>query len=236
VPWPLPENPRTRDELELTQTLRDFRVVRARPGEIVARRGTFRIVFRQVEPHRAAVLFRRGELDEAPVPLGDIKAALSDETAGDAVRVTSLRAVDTLIPTSLPAPLQDVLSQTADRRSYALLVPEDLSLAQKSPPARVSRAARRSIAGLPRIQVRIRVRGDATLRYGAALLAASWRDLGLDVRVASSNANAVFTRQTARGSIPIARAVDARFVSPRVHGWREDSRGVVDYRSVTLGR
>jgi hypothetical protein len=34
--------------------------------------------------------------------------------------------------------------------------------------------------------------------------------------------------------IPIAWAVDARFVSPRVHGWREDRLGDVDYTRVTL--
>ena len=231
----MPKNPRTRDELQLAQTLRAFRVVRAHPGEIVARNGPLQVVFRQVEPHRAAVLFRRGELDEAPVPLGDIRAALADDTVGGAVRVTRLRAVDTLVAPSLPASLRSVLSHTADRRTYALLVPEDLSLATKSPPARLFRAARRAVAGSPRVQVRIGVGGDATLRYGASLLAASWRDLGLDVHVASRNSNAVFTRRAAPpGSIPIARAVDARFVSPRVRGWREDARGVVDYARVTL--
>ena len=115
MPWPLPKHPRTRDELQLAQTLHAFRVVRARPGEIVARRGASQIVFRRVEPHRAAVLFRRGELDEAPVPLGDIRAARADGTVGDAVRVTRLRAVDTLVAPSLPASLRNVLSHTADR-------------------------------------------------------------------------------------------------------------------------
>jgi hypothetical protein len=220
--------------MQLVQTLRAFRVVRAHPGEIVARRGALRIVFRQLEPHRAAVLFRRGELDEAPVPLGDIRAALADETVRTAVRVTRLRLVDTLIPMSLPAPVASALSQTADRRSYALLVPEDRRLAAKSPPARLFRAARRSVAALPHAQVRIAVAGDATLRYGASLLVASWRDLGLDVRIAQRRANALFTRRAAPGAIPIAHAVDARFVSPRVRGWRENADGVVNYVRVSL--
>ena len=34
--------------------------------------------------------------------------------------------------------------------------------------------------------------------------------------------------------IPIAWEVDARFVSPRVHGWREDRLGDVDYARVRL--
>jgi hypothetical protein len=36
--------------------------------------------------------------------------------------------------------------------------------------------------------------------------------------------------------IPIAWAVDVRFVSPRVHGWREDRLGVVDYSAVRVGK
>jgi hypothetical protein len=234
VAWPLPRVARTRDELQVAQTLRSFHVVRARAGEIVARRGALRVVFRQLEPHHAAVLFRRGELDEAPVPLGDIRAALADATVRSAVRVTRLQASDELVAPSLPASLREALSQTADRRTYALLVPEDLALAAPSPPARAFRAARRSIASLPRVPVRIAVEGDATVRYGASLLVASWRDLGLDVRIVRRNANAVFARRATPGAIPIARAVDARFVSPRVRGWREDARGVVDYDRVTL--
>jgi hypothetical protein len=236
VPWPLPERPSTRDEAQLVQTLRDFRVVRARPGEIVVRRGGLRIVFRQLEPHRAAVLFRRGRLDEAPVPLGDIQAALADETVKSAVRTTPLAAVDALDASRLPVPLRDALSATADRRDYARLVPEDPAAAAPSPPARVFRDARRTIAGLSHVRVRIAVEGDATLRYGATLLVASWRDLGLDVRIAQHEANAFFVRSSPPRGIAVAHAVDARFVSPRVRGWREDTRGVVDYAAVTLQR
>ena len=77
-------------------------------------------------------------------------------------------------------------------------------------------------------------RATTTLRYGATLLAASWRDLGLDVRVSDRNANAVFSRRSPPRGIPVARAVDARFVSPRVRGWREDARGLVDYSRVNV--
>ena len=35
--------------------------------------------------------------------------------------------------------------------------------------------------------------------------------------------------------IPIAWAVDARLVSPRVHGWREDRLGDIDYTRVRIG-
>jgi hypothetical protein len=234
VPWPLPEHPRTRDELQLARTMSGFRMVRARPGEIVVRRGDSKIVFRQVEPHHAAVLFRRGKLDVAPVPLGDIRAALRDGMVQHAVRFTRLGAVDTLVFLHASAPIRRALSQTADRRDYALLVPEDPTAAAPSPPARLFRAARRSIAKLS--LVRISVEHDPALRYGASLLVASWRDLGLDVRIVKENANAHFTRLASPGpaSVPIARAVDARFVSPRARGWYEDARGLVNYSRVTV--
>jgi hypothetical protein len=232
----LPKRPRTRDELQLARTTSAFRVVRARPGEIVVRRGDSKIVFRQVEPHRAAVLFRRGKLDEAPVPLGDIRAALADGTVQHAVRVTRLGAVDTLVFLHASAPIRRALSQTADRRDYALLVPEDPTAAAPSPPARLFRAARRSISALTHVRVRIAVDDDPALRYGASLLVASWRDLGLDLRIVQKNANVRFTRLASPrpASVPIARAVDARFVSPRVRGWREDTHGLVDYSRVTV--
>ena len=234
VPWPLPRHPRTRDETQLARTLRTFRVVHARPGEIVVRRGSLQVAFRQVEPHRAGVLFRRGRLDEAPVPLGDIRAALADELVKGTVRVTPLAAVDSLVATRLPAPLQRALSATADRRDYALLVPEDRHAAAPSPPARVIRATRRGIATLPHVRIRIAVEGDGTLHYGVSLLAATWRDLGLDVRISQQHPNAFFTRSSSPGGIVIAHAVDARLVSPRVQRWREDAAGVVDYARVAL--
>jgi hypothetical protein len=211
-----------------------MRVVHARHGEVVVRRPGLRVVFRQLEPHRAAVLFRRGRLDEAPVPLGDIRAALDDRTVENAVRVTQLAAVDGLRASGLPRSVRDTLAATAARREYAQLVPEDLDAAMPSPPARVFRSARDGVHDLPKVPVRIGVEGDPALAYGASLLAASWRDLDLDVHVVRRGANAIFTRGTGAGAIPIARAVDARFVSPRVRGWRENSSGVVDYSRVRL--
>lgn len=234
MPWPLPKHPLTRDERQLAETVRASRVLRARPGEIVVRRGALRIVFREVEPHHAAVLFRGGRLDEAPVPLGDIRAALDDARVRDAVRVTNLAAVDGLQASRLPRSVRDTLAATAARRDYAQLVPEDLHAAMPSPPARVFRSARDHVHGLPSTPVRIAVEGDPALAYGASLLAASWRDLDLDVHVVRRGANAIFVRDSTGGTIPIARAVDARFVSPRVRGWRENAQGVVDYARVSL--
>jgi hypothetical protein len=234
VPWPVPKRPRTRDELQLGRTLSTFRVVRARPGLIVARRGGLRIVFRQVEPHRAALLFRRGKLDEAPVALGDIRAAQRDPLVGPTVRVTHLDEVDGLRSVHLPRAVRETLSATADRRDYAQLVPEDLSAEMPTPPARVFRAARAGVHRLVHVPVRIRAVGDPSVYYGATMLAAAWRDLDLDVHVVGRNANALFTRSSAPAAVAIARAVDARLVSPRVQGWRENTRGIVDYARVKL--
>jgi hypothetical protein len=234
VPWPLPKRALTRDQRQLAETLKTFDVVRARPGKVVARRGALRLVFRKVEPHRAAVLFRRGKLDEAPVPLGDIRAALHDETVRDSVRVTNLDAVDGLRASRLPLAVRGTLAATAARRDYAQLVPENLDAAMPSPPARVYRAARDRVLDLPKTSVRIGVAGDPALAYGASLLAASWRDLDLDVHVVRRGANAILVRGPSGGTIPIARAVDARFVSPRVRGWRENAEGIVDYARVKL--
>ena len=230
------ERPRTRDERQLAETVRAFRR-RARAAAARSSCAAVRcaIVFRQVEPHRAAVLFRRGKLDEAPVPLGDIRAALDDETVGDAVRVTRSRAVDALRASRLPASLRDTLAATAARRDYALLVPEDLDAATPSPPARVVPRGprRRSRPAADAGADRRRGRPDA--RYGASLLAASWRDLGLDVHVVRRGRERdLRARVPPPRTIPIARAVDARFVSPRVRGWRENARGVVDYARVKL--
>jgi hypothetical protein len=237
VPWPLPARPRDRDELTLARTLRAFRVVRARPGEIVARRDGLTLVFRALAPHRAAVLFRRGELDEAPVPLGDIRAALADPTVRDAIHVRTLDKWDALVATRMGATTRSVLSATADRADYALLVPENPKDAAPTPKPRVVRLGHK-IAALRRAHARIpiAVDDDPTLRYGAMLLAANWRDLGVNVRIANSGAQGRFTRVASLGrrTIPIARSVDARFVSPRVLGWREDRRGVVDYARVRL--
>ena len=54
------------------------------------------------------------------------------------------------------------------------------------------------------------------------------------MHVVKHGANAIFTRGSASSEIPIAKAVDARFVSPRVSGWRENANGVVDYAKVKL--
>jgi hypothetical protein len=264
-----------------------FEVVRARDGEIVAERAALRLVFRQVEPHRAAVLFRRGELDEAPVPLGDIRAAQLDARVGTAVRVTRLLGIDTIVvsPRGSLAGLPDTINAyaaTLDRGDYQALVPEfqadaATSLVPGYGPTRVRardfRAARRQIATLPPAVAG--VGADPEVRYGRDLLVAAWRDVALHARNSGDDARlrrvlAPYAQDEAllaslyvdgdacvrralppalrelahaealrraddacsASVLPVAWVADARFVSPRVKGWREDRLGFVDYARI----
>jgi hypothetical protein len=89
---------------------------------------------------------------------------------------------------------------------------------------------------------------DPTLAYGTNLLVASWRDLGLGAVVGGGKQArlerlaAPYPRlralQQLGGNgelvVPIAWVADARLVSPRLRGWREDELGSVDYGAVRL--
>ena len=253
----------------------------------MASRGSLTLDFRQMLPARAAVLFRSGELDEAPVPLGDIRAAQLDPMVAPAVRVTQLLAEDVVAINSRGA-LGDLPNthraywQTADRADYQALVPERQAPAAltlvpganpRRAPAKAFRAARARIPSLPPVRVHVGYDpNDPATAYGASLLVAAWRDLGLGATLSPNGPDAFLLRVRAEypqdeavidalgpfpsvlGAvhqraamlavdarlfhdatiIPIAWAVDARFVSPRVHGWREDRIGGVDYTRVTL--
>jgi len=246
-----------------------FRLLSASPDRVVAGRTGLRLVFRRLEPHAAQRLFRKGLLDEAPVPLGDLQADLRDRELASTVRVERLLAVDLVEAvrggalTRLPA-LRRVYDNTADRADYQALVPEfeappALSLAEPPPTAaKIARAtvvaphaAKKEIAAQPRVAVRFAEPSDPDLAYGASLLIGAWRDLGLGPYLAPGRPDARFERVLApyprldvlraavhgRPAIPIAWAVDARLVSPRLRGWREDELGAVDYSRVRpLGR
>jgi len=87
---------------------------------------------------------------------------------------------------------------------------------------------------------------DPMLAYGTNLLVAAWRDLGLGAHVGGDDAELVrlaaaypkLSALTAYGHanalVPIAWVADARLVSPRLRGWREDELGSVDYSWVRL--
>jgi len=236
-----------------------FRLISASPRRVVAERRGLRLDFHRLEPFAAERLFRAGKLDEAPVPLGDLRAAkLDPELSRRALRVKRLLAADVAVfRPSVPAEVRSVYDDAADRADYQALVPEfeappaeDL-VNREAPKASAAvialREARKKIPSLPKIAVRFARPSDPTLAYGLDLLVAAWRDLGLGAVVGSRPPDARFERLAApyprasalpaqaRGKlvVPIAWAVDARLVSPRLRGWAEDELGAVDYTRVS---
>jgi hypothetical protein len=234
-----------------------FRLISASPEHVVAERPGLRIDVRRLEPHEALRLFRAGELDEAPVPLGDLRASKLDSQLAPAVHVRRLLAADVVVfDRTVPREVRQVYDATADRADYQALVPEfeappAESLADRSPPKASAavialREARKRIPSLPKIAVRFANPADPDLAYGLNLLVAAWRDLGLGALVGTPP-SARFERlfawypkagalpAAARGQlvVPVAWAVDARLVSPRLRGWREDELGSVDYSRVS---
>jgi hypothetical protein len=235
-----------------------FRLIAASPKRIVAERRGLRVEVRRLEPYAAFRLFRAGRLDEAPVPLGDIRAAKLDPQLAPAVRVRRLLAADVVFfERKIGSQLRSVFDDTADRADYQALVPEfeappAESLSERGKPnasdaAIALREARKRIPSLPRVAVRFAEPADPTLAYGTNLLVAAWRDLGLGA-VTSGGAAARLERLLApyprpralialarrKPVVPIAWVADARLVSPRLRGWREDELGSVDYTRVRL--
>lgn len=171
-----------------------FRLVSGSRERIVARRGETRLVFRRLEPHRAAAAFRRGLLDEAPVPSGDLRAVLADPNLRGAVRTRPILAVDLVeLGEGIAKSVRRTLWRTAPRSEYRALVPENAAplayglLAGRMPPGAGSasslRRARAGIPSLPKTPVTIAVPAEPELHYAAATVWAHWRELGLPVRL-----------------------------------------------------
>jgi hypothetical protein len=261
-----------------------FRLLSASPSRVVARRPGLTVVFRHLSPLDAVRAFRRGRLEEAPVPPGDLVATRAE--LGTAVRVRRLLALDAVVLRRLDPRLRRAYWYTAARADYEQLVPEvDGSAAygligsDKADPARFRRTLS-SIPSLPGMLVRFGPEGDGALHLGARTLYGVWRDVGLGPELVSKppfdasllrlvaeypqeealpaelvlrygaasrsgllRALAVAQqhaqlervddglRESAR-IVPVAWVSDARLVSPRVRGWREDALGDVDYSSV----
>ena len=234
-----------------------FRLISASQTRIVAERNGVRVELRKLEPHRALGLFREGKLDEAPVPLGDIRATKLDPQLAPALRVRRLLAADAVIfDRSISRKLRKAYDDTADRADYQALVPEfeappaeDLrhrGQPSASQAAIALRDAKQRIPSLPKRAVGFTPGSDPTLAYGTNLLVAAWRDLGLGAHVGGDDAqlvrlaaaypklSALTLYGRANALVPIAWVADARLVSPRLHGWQEDELGSVDYGAVRL--
>jgi hypothetical protein len=271
-----------------------FELVSGSKRRVVLRREGLTVEFQRVAPREAVREFRQGALDEAPIPVGDVGATKADRRIGSAVKTRTLLAMAVVLLPPMPHGLRVAYRDTAARGDYEELIPEAAGAGafgffggEKGPPARFRRAVV-AIRTLPRRQVAIDV--PPTLRAGARILYAQWRDVGLGPKLVSGSVSpkASFVRLTSsyaqqeaipaelvlrygleprRGllgalaathqqdqlqrvdgglwasvrAVPIAWVVDARLVSPRLEGWREDALGNVDYavvrsRASTPGR
>jgi hypothetical protein len=182
-----------------------FRLVRGSRTRVELRRNGVRLVFRRLTGIGVLRALRRGELDEAPVPLGDVGRFRSDPAT---LRVRSLLAIDvvTFRSGAVPQDVRRAYWQTANRGDYQALVAEDGAMAAlviagspvKADPAAFRREVK-SIPSLLPVDVRITVPPDATLQYGARILYAQWRDLGLGPQLVAprSTAEADFRRVSA---------------------------------------
>ena len=256
-----------------------FHLVRGSGSAVELRDGGTRLVFRRLGRLATLRAIRRGDVDEAPIPLGDV----GDFRSSPALHVRRLLAVDALTfrPDAMPRSIRRAYADTANRGDYQALVAEDEAAAayglvghSNSLDPAAFRHALSTIRSLPLRRVRIAVPADATLQYGVRLLLAQWREVGLGPTLvpAGAPADAAFVRDAAlypqdeallrplgldaalgaddqrpafdrldaqlRASasvVPISWVADARWVSPRLHGWREDVLGDVDYTRVRLG-
>jgi hypothetical protein len=265
-----------------------FRLVTGSPSRVVVRNPELTVIFRRFGSYAAERAFRRRQLDEAPVPRGDIAADRNDPALRNAVHTRRLLGLDLVVFNDVDPQLRRTYWQTADRTDYEQLVPEEagasafgvVGTGPGANPAQFRKAVR-GIPSLPRVAMRLAVPRDPVLRFGARLLYANWRDLGLGPELVGDahGAHASFGRLLAvypqqeaipaelalrdgigsraelehalaatdqkadlerldnqlresAAVIPIAWVVDARLVSPRLEGWREDVLGNVDYTSV----
>ncbi|MEP6977407.1 MAG: hypothetical protein ABI948_05080 [Thermoleophilia bacterium] len=269
-----------------------FKVESASPQRLIARRGHVRLVFSRLVTVDAVRAWREGDIDEAPIPLGDLGRLRLDASVARSVRVRPLLGVDVVAFDLRTGPLANlthtrrVYWETANRADYAQLVaggaaaPAFSLVGSASAPGTAEfRRARSAIASLPPVSVPIATPADLELQYAADTLVADWRELGLGAHVAAHSMGARFERLVAAypqdealaaalllphggparalllhalaqrnpaavlarvdaalraesAVVPIAGVASARLVSRRLRGWRQDTLGVVDYRSV----
>jgi hypothetical protein len=169
-----------------------FRVVAASRERVVAERPGLRLVFLRLAPRLAERAFRRGVVDESPVPIGRLHATRADPALASELRVRPIRAVDVVDLGGQLGGAPDLRLaywRTAQRADYEALVPEFTAPqafglvrtegADDRASPRLFRSARDSIPSLPRIPLGIEVELDPEAVYRAQILWSAWRDLGL---------------------------------------------------------
>ena len=187
-----------------------FKVERGSPQRLIARRGRVRLVFSRLVAVDAVRAWRDGEIDVAPIPLGDLGRLRLDASTAHSVRVRPLLGVDVVVFNLRGGRLADlphtrrVYWQTANRSDYAQLVEGgaaspafSLVGAASAPTTAEFRQARKDIASLPPVAVPIATPADPELQYAADTLVADWRELGLGPRVVARSSAARFERLVA---------------------------------------
>jgi hypothetical protein len=172
-----------------------FRVVKASADRVQLARGSTTLVFRRLSPYAAVRAFRRHEVDEAPVPHGDL-AYLHDHVRN--VEVRRLLAQDVVVfdKNRVPLEVRRAYWGTANRSDYRALVADDAAseafalIGAPKPDPTAFRKAVALIPGLATVPVRISVAPDPTLQYGARLLLGQWREVGLRAQLVSAAARA----------------------------------------------
>ena len=202
-----------------------FRVESVSPHRLIARRGRVRVIFSRLVPADAVRAWRDGEIDEAPVPLGDLRRLQLDRFVAGSVRVRPLLGVDLVVFDLRKGPLADlphtrrVYWQTANRSDYVQLVAGgaaspafSLMGSGHAPTAAEFRQARWDIPSLPPVSVPIATAPDPELRYAADTLVADWRELGLGPLVAARSTAARLERLVA--AYPQDEALAAALLLP----------------------
>ena len=177
----------------------DFRVVSGSPQRIVARRGTTTLVFLRMDARAAARAFRRGEVDEAPVPQGDIRAAQADPVLHADVRVRQLDGIDLVAFDVAHGPLardegaRRKYYSTPDRPTYSLLVSDGygapaygwLTTGEEAT-GLTAPLATKPPAVPPKYYVPVVVDGGPRELYAARTAVAQWRQIGLGAEVVAA--------------------------------------------------
>ena len=99
-----------------------FALVSGARNRVVVRRGDLTVEFQRLGAREAVREFRAGRLDEAPVPLGDVKAL--QDTLGAVVKTRTLLGLDLVTLRGIGVGLRRAYWQTANRGDYEQLVSE----------------------------------------------------------------------------------------------------------------